>query len=113
MSSQAFSEFEKVKIARKAFPTLFPTGKADFDELRDTKVSLKEWVAHLMRYEDGRFAAHPRFRYWALNTIMREDARNATKWYLTNHPDERAMTVEQICEVLQEGSAEEKARLAE
>ncbi|KAJ7226743.1 hypothetical protein GGX14DRAFT_510310, partial [Mycena pura] len=63
------------QIAIDAFPTLFPTGKADFKAIRGQKVTIEEWAAHLMRFNDGRFARHPRFRYWALNTIFRKRAR--------------------------------------
>ena len=30
-----------------------------------------QFLKHLIRYEDGRFAQHARFRYLALNTILR------------------------------------------
>ncbi|KAJ7914156.1 hypothetical protein B0H13DRAFT_1873230 [Mycena leptocephala] len=62
-------------IAIDAFPSLFPTGRADFTAVRETEVAMAEWAAHLMRYEDGRRAKHPRFRYWALNKIMRHEAK--------------------------------------
>ncbi|KAK7041211.1 hypothetical protein R3P38DRAFT_2433293, partial [Favolaschia claudopus] len=42
------SEHENHKIAIDAFPTLFPTGQADFNELRNQKVSMEDWAAHLM-----------------------------------------------------------------
>ncbi len=35
-----------------------------------------------MRYEDGRFAKHPRFRYFALNTEMRWCALQTGKIYI-------------------------------
>ena len=35
------------------------------------KVTIGAYVKHLMMYRDGRFAKHPRFRYFALNTDMR------------------------------------------
>ncbi|KAJ7319125.1 hypothetical protein DFH08DRAFT_714100 [Mycena albidolilacea] len=57
-------------IAIDAFPSFFPTGKADYNAPRDIEVSMIEWAAHLMRFKDGRFAQHPRFHYWALNTIL-------------------------------------------
>ncbi|KAK6991686.1 hypothetical protein R3P38DRAFT_2455091, partial [Favolaschia claudopus] len=42
------SEHENHKIAIDAFPTLFPTGQADFNEMRNQKVSMEDWAAHLM-----------------------------------------------------------------
>jgi hypothetical protein len=49
------------KYIIEAFPTLFPTGRADFHEDRPFKVSAPEYFKHLMRYRDGRFAQHPLF----------------------------------------------------
>ena len=54
-----------------AFPTLFPTGAADFTAPRMRPVTLGYYLKHLMMYSDGRFARHPRFRFFALNTKMR------------------------------------------
>ncbi|KAK6987993.1 hypothetical protein R3P38DRAFT_2660964, partial [Favolaschia claudopus] len=87
-------------IAINAFPTLFPLGHTDFTATREIPVTMTEWAAHLMRYRDGRFACHPRFRYWALNTIMRHDAKKASKWYATTHKDDRDLTVEDIKQML-------------
>jgi hypothetical protein len=86
-------------IAIDAFSSLFPTGRADFSAVRETEVTMAEWAAHLMRYEDGRFARHPRFRYWALNTIMQHEAKRASKWYTTTHPADKELIVEDIQEM--------------
>ncbi len=64
------NEYSGRAIAIDAFPSLFPTGQADFTATRDKEVTMTEWAAHLLRFKDGRFARHPRFRYWALNTIL-------------------------------------------
>jgi hypothetical protein len=46
-----------------AFPFLFPQGLADLHAVRPiTKVEPNDYYRHLMRYEDARFARHPRFR---------------------------------------------------
>lgn len=58
-------------IARMAFHTLFPTGAASFNSPRDVSVKLADYHLHLMRYRDDRFARHPQFCFWALNTQMR------------------------------------------
>jgi hypothetical protein len=55
-----------------ALPTLFPLGKADISIPRLRTVSLSDWAQHLMRYQDGRFGSHPRFRYMVFNQIMRQ-----------------------------------------
>ena len=53
-----------------AFPTLFPTGAGDFLGQRQVPVTIGNNFKHLMQYDDGRFAQHPRFRFFALNTEM-------------------------------------------
>ena len=59
----SLSEHAGLHIAIDAFPTLFPTGKADFNANRENNVDMKEWAAHLMRMKGGHFARHPCFRY--------------------------------------------------
>lgn len=58
-----------------AFPHLFPDGKADYlDFSRPIKITFREWCEHLMRYSDKRFSQDPRFRFFCLNTMQRQDA---------------------------------------
>ncbi len=59
-----------------AFPTLFPTGAADSGN----------YFTHLLKYDDGRFARHPRFRFFALNTEMRSSI------YIQQHPGDAQLT---------------------
>lgn len=59
------NEFRHAGYIVKAFPHLFPYGKADFhDTTRPIKITLREWTQHLMRHSDKRFAQDPRFRYF-------------------------------------------------
>lgn len=99
------SEYEKCRIAIDAFPSLFPTGKADIKEDRETTVDMKDWALHLLKLKGGRFARHPHFRYWVLNTIMRHDAKKATNWYLRTHKEDKELSVEDIREMLETGDA--------
>ncbi|KAJ3900563.1 hypothetical protein F5879DRAFT_808991, partial [Lentinula edodes] len=84
------------QIAIEAFPTLFPTGKADFAVSRDINVTMSEWAAHFLQLDGGHFARHLHFQYWALNTIMRDKARKEANWYTNSHPDEHALSVADI-----------------
>ena len=95
------SEYSGRSIAIDAFPTLFPTGEADFEANRALKVDMKEWAVHLLRLKGGRFAKHPRFRYWVLNTIMRQTAKTASNWYLHTHKEDRELTVEDIRDMIE------------
>jgi len=53
----------------EGFPSLFPMGNADFHEDRLHNVSA-DYFKHLMRYRNGCFAQHPRFRYFAWNSLL-------------------------------------------
>ena len=76
------NEFKTKDYMTRAFPTLFPTGEADFAAPRVHKVTIGDCMKHLMMYKDGRFARHPRFRYFALNTEMRWGALQAGNIYV-------------------------------
>ena len=58
-------------------------GAADFVAPRPLAVTVRNY--HLM-YVDGRFARHPRFLYFALNTEMRWRALQADRIYVRQHP---------------------------
>ena len=58
------NEFKTEGYISCAFPTLFPTGAADFVAPRQHTVTVGNYFKHLMMYQDGRFAKHPRFCYF-------------------------------------------------
>jgi ATP-dependent DNA helicase PIF1 len=60
----------KDRIFAMAFPTLYPTGQADFNTSRVRKVALNDYIRHLLCYKDGRFGRHPRWRFFAFNILM-------------------------------------------
>ena len=64
------NEFHSEGYVTLAFPTLFPTGAADFTAPCVQPVTIGYYFIHLMLYNDGRFARHHRFRFFALNTDM-------------------------------------------
>ena len=66
------SEWENKCLFRMAFPSLFPRGEGDFYLPRDQDIKLADWIRHLLRYKDDRFARHSRFRYVAFNILMRK-----------------------------------------
>ena len=85
-------------IARMAFPTLFPTGAASFNSPREITVNLANYHLHLMRYRDDEFTRHPQFRFWALNTQMRQQAFATSKW-CTNCSANKMVDIETLCEM--------------
>lgn len=90
----------------RAFPTLFPTGEAVFAAPRIHKVTIGVYMKHLMMYRDGRFAKHPRFRYFALNTEMRWRALQVRNIYVRQHMHDAQITVEELRDMVgSEGEA--------
>ena len=47
-------------------------------------------------YGEGRFARHPRFRYFALNTEMRWRALQTGRVYINQHPDDARLTLDDL-----------------
>ena len=90
------NEFQTEGYFSMAFPTLFPTGAADFNGTRITPVKAGNYFTHLMKYDDGRFAKHPRFRFFALNTEMRWRANEAGRFYIRQHPGEAHLIVDDL-----------------
>ena len=82
-----------------AFPTLFLTGAADLVAPRPFTVTIGNYFKHLMMYQDGGFAKHQRFWYFALNTEMHWRALQAGRIYIRQHPDDAHLSVEELQEM--------------
>jgi hypothetical protein len=79
-----------------AFPTLFPTGAADFSGQRQNQVTIGNYFKHLMMYDDCRFSKHPRFRFFALNTEMRWRALQTGRVYIRQHPGDAQLSLDEL-----------------
>ena len=89
-----------------AFPTLFPTGAADFSGQRQNKVTIGNYFKHFMMYDDHRFAKHPRFRFFALNTEMRWRALQTGRIYVRQHPSDAQLSLDELRDMVgREGEA--------
>ena len=100
------NEFTTEGYFSMAFPTLFPTGAADFLGQRCNQVTIGYYFKHLLMYEDGRFAAHPRFHFFALNTEMRWRALQAGRIYILQHPGDAQLSVDELRDMVgREGEA--------
>ena len=106
ISGNPVNEFTTEGYTSCAFPTLFPTGSADFVSPHQCSVTIGNYFKHLMLYSDSRFAKHPRFRYhfahmhvvtgmfhhsfffryFALNTEMRHRALQTGRIYVRQNP---------------------------
>lgn len=100
------NEFTTEGYFSMAFPTLFPTGAADFLGLQSNQVTIDNYITHLLKYDDGRFARHPRFRFFALNTEMQWRALQAGRIYTKQHPGDAQLTVDELRDMVgREGEA--------
>jgi ATP-dependent DNA helicase PIF1 len=104
--STPISEFSGFKIAINAFPTLFPTGAADFNATRETKVTELEWAGHMLRYDGDRFAQHPTFRFYACNTHLRHQSRACSQYFVRTHRNDQRLSVSDVREMIQSGEGE-------
>ena len=90
------SEFTTEGYMTCAFPTVFPTGAADFLAPRVHTVTVGNFFKHLMMYEDRRFSKHPRFRYCALNMEMCWRALQTGRIYVYQHPHDARLSVDEL-----------------
>lgn len=100
------SEFDGICILRMIFPTLFLASKGDINLPRGQKITFEAWIRHLLRYKDGRFAPHPRFRYVVFNMLMRQKAKAQSSYLSSKHPN-RDMSLEELQEFVREGNDKE------
>lgn len=90
------NEFTTEGYISCAFPTLLPTGAADFVAPRQHAVTVGNYFKHLLMYGDGQFAKHPRFRYFALNTEMRWRALQTGRIFVNQHPKDARLTLDEL-----------------
>jgi len=87
-----------------AFPTLFAAAIADYLAPRQRMVTIANYCKHLMMYHDQRFAKHPRFRYFALNTIMRHRALQTGRIYVRQNPHDGQLSVDDLRNMVEQDS---------
>ena len=81
-STLPINEFTHEGFIARAFPTLFPFGRADLNQEREKKVTIVEYFQFLMQYRDRRFVTDPRFRFFAQNMIMRHQTISTVGVYV-------------------------------
>lgn len=96
MGGTPINEFTTEGYFSMAFPTLFPTGAADFLGQRCNQVIIGNYFKHMLMFADGRFARHLRFRFFALNTEMRWRALQAGRVYVRQHLGDAQLTVDEL-----------------
>lgn len=98
------NEFQTPGYIARAFPTLYPTGAADLRSKHSADIRPAEYFSHLLKYKDGRFAQHTRWRYFALNSQMRWRALQEGRVYVKQSLNGKQITVEEVQEMAENDS---------
>ena len=100
IQATAINEFNHEGYFCLAFPTLFPNARGDFTVPRLRPITIGNYFKHLMMYKDGRFAKHPRFRYFALNTEMRWRALQTGRIYVKQNVNDAQLSVQELKDMI-------------
>src|ERR1700722_833303 len=90
----------KDRIFAMAFPTLYPTGRADFNTARLRKVDLNDYARHLMCFHDGSFGQHPRWRFLIFNILMRRKANSSARFYVSKQSGLKDLSRDELGDAL-------------
>lgn len=97
------NEFQTLGYMARAFPTLYPYGLGDLRSIRARDINPAEYFKHMLWYKDGRFARHTRWRYFALNSMMRWRALQEGKVYVRQNLRDNQLEVKDIQEMIENG----------
>lgn len=107
--STPIAEFDTAQpVLSWAFPTLYPRGEADFSTPRLRSVSFSNYAKHLMKFHDGRFARHPRWRYVVFNTLMRRQSSQRAGFF-ARKSDQGNLSREELRELFEGDTSEANA----
>ena len=126
IGDEPINEFCTQYLATLAFPCLFPDGLGDptnngvprqiSDKEND---SFAKKLKHLIRfgeYINGkwqyRFAAHPRFGYWAYNMLYRKRILGQGNFYIKQNPGHRILDIVALREILRSGTQHQVANIS-
>jgi ATP-dependent DNA helicase PIF1 len=90
----------KDRIFAMAFPTLYPTGQADFNTPRLWKVDLNDYAQHLMCFSDRRFRCHPRWWFLVFNMIICRKADSSACFYVSKASGLKDLNRDELTETL-------------
>ena len=91
----------KEKIFTIAFPTLYPTSRANFNTAQQRKVDLNDYARYIMCYHDRRFGRHPCQRFLIFNLLIRRKASNSARFYVSKASGLKDLNREELTEALQ------------
>jgi ATP-dependent DNA helicase PIF1 len=108
------SEFNRSQaMLSLAFPSIFPNGEAEFVSPRQRTIDFSQYLEHAMKWHDGRFARHPRFRFVVFNKLMRGQVNQRSAYYMKmpGSATRQTISVEDLREAFSSDSPEAKSLL--
>ena len=87
----------------KAFPWLFPGGRGDFNQFRNTKLTISDWAKNLVLYEDGRFAKDKMWGFYVLNYATRKKNQTSGGYFIDSFFKEGPKNLEDLKAKIQNG----------
>lgn len=96
IEARPIREGAKGRLFAMAFPSLYPWGKADFYDSRVRGVDLSQYATHMLKYHDGRFGRHPRFRFYIYNLIMRQKSSSTASFFVSKNYGLEILNIEQV-----------------
>lgn len=103
INSDPISELSSSYICQ-AFPSLFSTGEGDLFKVKDKNLTPRVYFQYLMDYEDGRFASHKIFPYFALNSVMRWECLSKGTVYIKDRPLMKKMNIQVLKDLIEKNS---------
>ena len=84
---------------RATSPVHFPHSSLPVREISQGNARIRLPLAttsSITMYDDNRFAKHPRFRFFALNTEMRWRALQTRRVYVKQHPGDAQLSLDEL-----------------
>ena len=104
VSTDPVDEFdESQKIFCLAFPWLFPGGVGDFNDYRETSISLDDWIDNLLYYYDGRFASDKIWGFYVLNYQARRKNQTSGGFFVDGFYKDGPQNLEDLQEAISNG----------
>ena len=97
IESEAVNEYDPmIKLFCNIFPWLFPGGIGDYNDRHTRQVTIKEWIEHLMQYQDGRFEKDKLFCFYALNYMNRHRNQSSGRFFVRDFYGKDEVTLQDI-----------------
>jgi len=92
------------RIFTMAFPTLYPTGHADFNSPCLQTISLSNYACHLLCYYNGQFGHYSQWQFLVFNILMWWKAASAARFYVSKASSLKDLTHKELMATLEDNT---------